>query len=92
MGHGDLLQSEKETLSFKESHGYCQKGEKKKKKDRYDWAGLFEVAGGGGSWLMLNGDIQCILEGIDEAQMGREKCCLYFFILPYSMNLISSNY
>ena len=32
MGHGDLLQSEKETLSFKESHGYCQKGEKKKKK------------------------------------------------------------
>ena len=70
----------------------ARKGKKKKKKDRYDWAGLFEVAGGGGSWLMLNGDIQCILEGIAEAQMGREKCCLYFFILPYSMNLISSNY
>ena len=29
VGHGDLLQIEKETLSFKELHGYFQKGKKK---------------------------------------------------------------
>lgn len=54
-------------------------------------AGLFEgLREAGGSWLMLNGDIQCTLEGIDEAQMGREKVLLIFFYLAlqYEFNFI----
>ena len=67
-----------------------RKGKKKKNKDHYDWPGLSDIAGGGGSWLMLNADIQCTLEGIDEAQMGREKCCSYFSYLTllYEFNFI----
>lgn len=54
---------------------------KGKKNDCYDWTGLSDIAVGGGSWLMLNADIQCTLEGIDEAQMGREKCCFFLYCL-----------
>lgn len=53
-------------------------------------AGRFEVAGGGGSWLLLNGDIQCTLERIDGAQMGRERSVAYIFYLAlqYEFNFI----
>ena len=47
MGHDNPLQIEKDTLSFKESHGYFQK-KKIKNKDLYSWAGISDIGGGVG--------------------------------------------